>query len=195
MYTFGTDPDDHGRTENQLELEQNDLLPRTTWLVHYTNHPDKIAAQGFTKGVDDMENLALTTGMSDKAKERGGYNFAFLAHGKYGGRNFDGGGRDQKYGKHMVFFQSSGVKTFHQGDNEQQIIFWGNDIPKNTIVPVYFEDGKLTIKQWHDDDKIIFKTDDYDAMVEWITRNYQQYNGVICNHPVYKKPRGLGIRK
>lgn len=177
MHTFGTDPDDHGRTETQLELEQNDLLPRTTWLVHYTDHPDKIASQGFTKGVADMENLALTTYMSDNVKSNSGYNFAFLAKGKYAKNNF-GAGRP-KYGKEMVFFQSSGVKTYHSGDEEQQIIFWGKDIPHNTIVPVYNEDGDLVVKNWKTD-REIFRTDSYVKMQEWIEKNYQQYKSTIC---------------
>lgn len=175
--TYGVDPEESGRTENAFELEQNSLLPRTTWLVHYTDHPDKIAAQGFTKGVNDMENLGLTVYVDNKHKENGGYSFAFIANSKYAKNNF--GGRRQKYGREMVFFQSSGVQTYHHGDDEQQIIFWGKDIPHNTIVPVYNDDGDLVVKNWKTD-REIFRTDSYVKMQEWIEKNYHQYKSTIC---------------
>jgi hypothetical protein len=173
---FGPHPDDI-KTTDAIELESDSLLPRNTWLVHYTNHPDKIASQGFTKGIADMENLALTTHILDKHKENGGYSFAFLANSKYAANNFKS---HSKYGDDMVFFQCSGVKTYHIGDNEQQIIFWGKDVPKNTICPVYKEDGDLIVKNWKTD-REIFRTDSYVKMQEWIEKNYQQYKSTICS--------------
>jgi hypothetical protein len=172
QYFYGND---EYSTTSAVTLQKDKLLPRTTWLSHFTDHPDKIATQGFVKGVDDMTRLAATTHFSDNSKTSGGYNFAFIADSRFARENF----KDNHYGKHIVFFQSSGVQTWHDGNNITQIIFWGKDIPHNTIVPVYNDDGDLVVKNWKTD-REIFRTDSYVKMQEWIEKNYHQYKSTIC---------------
>ena len=108
---------------------------KNAWLVHFTDHPEEIAKNGFKFGMDRVETLALTTYFKDEAKKMGGYNFAIDAHH----RNLEGLGKD--YGRHCVLFQANGIETYHTGDDFEQIIFWGKDA-KN-IIPI-FNDGYST---------------------------------------------------
>ena len=40
---------------------------------------------------------------------------------------------DNKYGKDAVIFKGTGVEVYHIGDEENQIIFWGSDVDKDSI--------------------------------------------------------------
>lgn len=175
---FSPSADDLYKTSTSFELNSKKLLPRSTWLVHFTDYPKIIAEHGFTKGVGDKEKLALTTYLDDSEKESGGYNFAFLAYSTEAAKSAN---KSQiSYGEHMVFFQSSGVDTWHKYDSEHQIIFWGKDIPPNTIVPVYRTSrNKFQIKNFNTD-RVVFETREYSSLRKWIEQNYLQYKSTIC---------------
>lgn len=114
-----------------LSLNVKRLLPPDTWLVHWCKDAVSIAREGFTRGVMDVANLGLTTYRSDK--QFGGYNFAFHVS--------DAENPDRKYGDECVIFQSSGVECYHEGDDEDQVIFWGKDITTRPVAIVEGSDG------------------------------------------------------
>lgn len=87
------------------------------WLIHGTNHAADIESGGFTRGVWDYATLGLTTWFKDEGKT-GGFNFAFYAGSFHESEVL-------AYGKEAVLFQASGIETYHHGDQQRQIIFWG----------------------------------------------------------------------
>lgn len=127
-------PDDAGDPMSpsylHLSLERTRPLPRTTWLIHFSDKAWNIASEGFKRGVDDVRYLGLTTYLNDREKENGGYNFALEVKDRVVGSV----AREKKYGKNAVMFQSSGVKTYHSGDEERQIIFYGPAIDHRDII-------------------------------------------------------------
>jgi hypothetical protein len=69
-----------------MEPLDDHLLPPGTWLVHFTDHADAIAAHGFQVGVEDLNTLHLTRhndvfgNITRRTSTEPGYNFAYLAH-------------------------------------------------------------------------------------------------------------------
>ena len=140
------------------------------WLVHFTDHANAIAHQGFKYGVDDPRMLALTTHLTDNAKQRGGYNFAFEADDASHLR------QGKKYGKQFVVFKASGIMTFHYGDNQRQVIFWGADA--HDIVPVIksSETGEWTLRDG--DGTVLFESGEITEAVDWVIENYEFYRAM-----------------
>jgi hypothetical protein len=183
-------------TKMHVDLRGDKLLPRTTWLIHFSDEAERIADEGFTHGVSDIDRLGLTTHLHPNEKAYGGYNFAFRA----GDRMAEAAAKSKKYGKHAVMFQNSGVHTFHIGDAENQIIFWGADVdPKSIVFLRYYGDdwavqARRNIKsgtnilyrggfQTYDDatraaraHRGIRNDDDNPVgVVNWVIQNYHQY--------------------
>lgn len=102
-------------------------LKRLTWLVHFSDEAHRIAANGFRFGTDDVSWLGLTKFHSKKFP---GYNFAFEALS----READEAARTKKYGRDCVMFQNSGVRAYHWGDGEDQVIFYGPDVKPERII-------------------------------------------------------------
>ena len=167
-YFSGVDTS-HGATGSSMTLHSNKLLPRTTWLIHWTDDAYSIAAHGFIYGAD-IDTLALTTHRSDRYKRKG-YNFAFRADSSYAE---DG----KKYGDEFVLFQNSGVKTYHYGDEEEQIVFYGPDVKSSDIVPVKNDGGDYVIFNQITDNEIK-RFDRVSDVIEWVKKNYNQYKNVI----------------
>lgn len=162
-------------TYTQVGLRQKHLLPRTTWLVHFTDQPDKIAAEGFRIGVHDINKLGLTTFFSNQSfeKEFGGYNFAFLADSQHA--NWAAG--THKYGKHAVMFQNSGVLTDHYADQEKQVIFHGEDVDPRDIVVLRnygYDEWRVQSQRATRRDEALF-VGDFEKCVAWVEHNYRQY--------------------
>jgi len=100
-----------------MALEYIEMLEYPT-LFHFSDKADYIMIQGFTKGVAQADELALTTHFSDGMKELGGFNFAFYQES----RIFD----PTRYGDLFVMFTvPKAILCTHWGDQEEQVIFWG----------------------------------------------------------------------
>jgi len=131
---------DMGADRPAYEHMSFNRLVRPTWLVHFTDDPYEIASDGFQYGWDSTEGLGLTTHFTDNARKRGpGYNFAF-ALGSRDARNAERGqhyGDSPKYGKHAVVFWGGGVEAYHYGDEEDQVIFWGPEVPPSRIFALW----------------------------------------------------------
>jgi len=117
---------------------------RNHWLLNYTNNADYIANNGFTVANTKISQLPCTTDALHLAKVGDeGYNFAYDAE------SFDTYVKDIfSYGgfptTNAVLFQASGIEVYHNGDNENQVIFHNKDA-KN-IIPIYRENGYWCVK-------------------------------------------------
>jgi hypothetical protein len=153
--------------DDEVEIIKNQ------WLIHFTNDADSVAKEGFKYGVSDMDKLGLTTSLSDFYKKYGGYNFAFLLsdYKKYSVRSYVHGG-GYKYGSEAVIFRASGLKVYHYGDEEHQVIFYGNTA-KNIIPIVKGEITKYAL--YSKDNRLLYENDNLDKIVSWIINNYSQY--------------------
>jgi len=147
---------------------------KNQWLIHFTNNADDIEQQGFTKGVNDMTKLGLTTNLSSFEKEYGGYNFAYTINDfkKYAGRGYHLGG-GYKYGSEAVIFMASGIRLWHNSDEEYQTIFYGNTA-RNIIAVTPCDDFKWCIKS-NKTGQRLFGTDDLEQIANWIIKNFEQY--------------------
>lgn len=163
-----------GYTKGSMSLDSKKYLPRTTWLLHFSDNARDIARNGFIYGADEMDRLALTTNFSDKTRfAHKGYNFAFTVPS----RDASNAASEGKYGREAVMFMSSGVKTYHYGDEEHQVVFWGNSVKE--FVYIANEDGTWIVKGNYRNDRDYYKNDDLDNVVRWIIENYQQYKNKI----------------
>lgn len=152
----------------------NPKLIKNTWLIHFTNDADGIARHGFKYGVSDIEKLGVTTSLGEFEKKYGGYNFAFRAD------NFDryyksrhGWSGEPKYGREAVLFRASGMQLHHYGDEEPQVIFYGNTA-RNIIPIANGEDRKWGVYSRYNG-RLLFEDDDLKKVVYWVIRNYEQY--------------------
>jgi hypothetical protein len=156
-------------------------LIKPQWLIHFTNDPWPIAKNGFTRGVSEIEKLALTTHLGEFDKKYGGYNFAYRAEIYH---RYAKGRQGYKYGEEAVMFIGSGMEMYHAGDEEPQVIFWGKNA-KN-IVPITKEFDDYVVHNLKSGG-IIYKNTDLDEVVSWVMRNYQQYQNIINYEPNRKK--------
>ena len=149
-------------------------IVRNQWLVHFTDHPDEIARDGFTIGMDDLSKLGLTTFYNEKGK-RGGYNFAVPAGETRSIKNLH-------FGKHAVLFRASGLMTYHSGDEFYQVIFWGRDA--RDIIPIHrvYDDWCLPDGG---SGRPLFQSEDIQKTVDWAIANFSQYRRALSpgQHP------------
>ena len=150
-------------------------IVKNQWLIHYTDDADSIARDGFTRGVNEMDKLGLTCHLGEFDKMYGGYNFAYTLddYKRYGyGRH-----NPFKYGKEAIIFNASGLKLWHNGDSEPQVIFYGNTA-KNIIAITEGENLRWAVRHAKTN-RIIFESDDFEQVVEWVKTNFVQYRNAI----------------
>jgi len=155
-------------------FDDSPQLVKNQWLIHFTSDADGIYRDGFKYGVGEMERLGLTTELGEFEKKYGGYNFAYLLSDfvKYAKGNYTRGRRVYKYGDEAVIYRASGIKVWHHGDEEPQVIFYGNTA--TDIIPLTSgEDSDWSIK--NKNGRVIFEDDDLERVVIWVAKNYQQY--------------------
>lgn len=154
-------------------------IVKNQWLIHFTNEPDDIALNGFKYGVDDMEKLGLTTHLGEFDKKYGGYNFAYLLKdfNSYGRAGHGSRGGEYKYGKEAVIFRASGIKVYHYGDEEPQVIFYGNTA--TNIIPVKVGENANWAVYNNKTGRVIVESDDLEKIAYWIEKNYPQYHKTL----------------
>ncbi len=161
-------------------FDDSPQLIKNQWLIHFTNNADDIAREGFKYGVDDMTKLGLTTSLGEFDKKYGGYNFAYLLSDfpKYSTRDYTRGG-GYKYGKEAVVFNASGIKLWHHGDQEPQVIFYGKTA--TNIIPI--TSGENADWAIHDKNgRILFENDELKRVVSWLVNNFAQYRKSLVNY-------------
>lgn len=150
--------------DDQAEIIKNQ------WLIHFTSDAYGIAKEGFKYGVDEINKLGLTTYYSEFDKKYGGYNFAYTLDDY---KKYSKVGSRYKYGEEVVVFRASGVRVWHNTDEEYQTIFYGNTA-KN-IIPII--DGET--KRWgiysNRSGNLIVEHDNLTKLIYWIIKNYDQY--------------------
>jgi len=157
-------------------FEQPEII-KNQWLINFTNEADAIYRQGFTKGVNDIQLLPKTTDLSDEYKP-GGYNFAFTIsdfpkHWTWMSRY----GPQPKYGGKAVIFKAPGIKAWHRGDEEPQVIFLGSTA--NNIIPLDKDNPRYNWSIKNKNKKILFEDDDLITVVNWAIEHYSDYQKSI----------------
>ena len=125
----------------------------TGWVVHFTNFAEDIAKNGFTKGVPEPDQLALTR---EREKPGPGYNFGFEAKNKHYVREAAYDERPGNYGRQAVLCKVEYVLCHHSTDRYEQAIFWGPDAKvRIPIIPQHGEDlYELIEKALHENRKV-----------------------------------------
>lgn len=114
-------------------------LPPDTLLIHFTHKPQGIIKNGFTQGTPDMQRLGMSWG---RKNNQPGWNYAFTIKdviNKYGSIK----DAQAQWGGIPIVFNAPGIRDFHFGDNEYQVIFWGADAKNIRIL----KDYSLPIKE------------------------------------------------
>jgi len=111
--------------------------------------------------------LALTTHKRNREKNPG-YNFAF----EEGSRDAKNVASDGKYGNEAVVFWGDGVKAYHSGDEENQIIFWGPSVDTRMIFPIRIVDGDSDWAVYHSDRGTPMVQGDFPEITAWVIDNY-----------------------
>ena len=154
-------------------------LVKNQWLVHGTSRMDgrMMAKRGFIKGIADPTKLGLTTWLPGK-KIGDGYNFAYTPEDfeKYG---LDG--NELKYGDGtFLVFRASGIRCWHNADDEYQVIFHGKTARDIVFVDevmgtytIHSKKGKPLVQT-----SLEGKNSPID-LVNWVIDNYDQYRRSI----------------
>jgi hypothetical protein len=155
----------------------NPKIVKNQWLIHFTEHADAIAQQGFKHGVDDLTQLGNYLSHALRIKAAAGkFNFAYLVSSS----NYRKGlGR---FGHEAVVFKASGVSAYHKGDREIQVIFQGDTA--RDIVPITREfDGWVAggLGKGGRPGQDEFKS--LPEAVNWVVENYGQYKRLLTRRP------------
>jgi hypothetical protein len=130
------------------------------WLVHFTDYEKNIKSilksQHF-QGIPNMYNLAITSTNEDDYSEDG-YCFGFDISDVY--ENFKDG--YSHYGNFGILFKSSGIKLYHNGDDEHQVVFIGNQV--SNLIPFWYDPNT---KELYNKNKTI-RSNDYEYFFEQI---------------------------
>lgn len=186
-YTYANNGMDTGPSWLHMEYAK---MVKNEWLIHFSNNANKISYQGFKHGTEDFDNLAYSYA-GETAGKFEGYDFAYTLEGAkhYAFLSRGAWGRVPKYGKEAVIFRASGVKLWHHGDDEEQVIFWG-PIAKDIIYLEFDEEtSEWYISSTKRDGQVLYKNEDIDEVISWIQNNYDQYRKHLSDyrrHPNYE---------
>jgi len=149
---------------------------KNQWLIHFSdNAKDVWMDQKFKYGLDDLYYVGYTTQHSIEAKKYGGYNFAYALgdYLKYARSSYRSKG--WKYGKEAVIFRASGIKAWHHGDEEPQVIFWGPST--HDVVYIQELDGDWGVTN-SKSGRVIYRGE-FPDVVKWIVTNFNQYKSAL----------------
>lgn len=157
-------------------------IVKNQWLIHSTKKDSaySIFKDGFIRGVGDHRKLGLTTWYDGESfeKQGSGYNFAYTPKDlkKYGLA-----GSGVKYGDRNTFivFRASGIRCWHNMDDEYQVIFNGKTA--RDIVPVFLDNGKWTI--FSKENEVLVALNSVTKVINWVSQNYSQYRKSIGWEP------------
>lgn len=144
------------------------------WLIHFSDNADSISDSGFVFGTDEFNSLSYS-GCRTGNKFGQGYNFAYDVN------DFEKYYRSSrssapKYGEGAVLFRASGIKVWHYGDEEYQVIFNGKTV--NSVVYIRYNDTDSDC-DWciknNRTGRIIVQDDNLAKLVKWYINNEAQY--------------------
>ena len=168
-------------------------LIKKQWLVHLTDYASDIWEDGFTHGSEEIDKLGLTTYNTHDSKKYGGYNFAYTTYhfDKYG----KNGSHDHsfRYGDEAILFRSSGVEAYHYGDEEYQVMFWG----EHASDIIWMEYGQIEHGDndgedcWFIESRVtgerLVEKEEVSDLVTWVEKNYDQYRRHLFTRSNYNK--------
>jgi len=141
-------------------------LIQNQWLIHFTDNAEEIQEYGFVYGVADLWDAAWTNETEDVSKTEG-YNYAFAV------KDFlhDQSAAWQVYGKEAVLFRADGIRVWHIGDDEHQVIFWGRDAADMVVLqPDPTIPGWVALSEY--DDEPFYSAEAMTAVVQWVVQNF-----------------------
>lgn len=144
------------------------------WLIHFSDNADSISDSGFVFGTDEFNSLSYS-GCRTGNKFGQGYNFAYDVNDfeKYYQSSRSSA---PKYGEGAVLFRASGIKVWHYGDEEYQVIFNGKTV--NSVVYIRYNDADSDY-DWciknNRTGRIIVQDDSLAKLVKWYINNESQY--------------------
>lgn len=185
---YGYNPYSGGPSWLHMEYAK---MVKNEWLIHFSNNANKISYQGFKHGTEDFDNLAYSYAGETEGKFEG-YDFAYTLEGAkhYAFLSRGAWGRIPKYGKEAVIFRASGVKLWHHGDQEEQVIFWGPSAKDIIYLEFDEETSEWYISSTKKHGQVLYKNEDIDEVISWIQNNYDQYRKHLSDyrqHPNYEK--------
>ncbi|MFA5132564.1 MAG: hypothetical protein WC444_04580 [Candidatus Paceibacterota bacterium] len=143
------------------------------WMIHFTDSAYNVALKGFKYGTPNLESLPYTRHTPQKYKT-GGYNFAYDLDDLH----YAFTGKGTKYGKEAVMFQATGIKVYHHGDEEPQVIFWGETA--RNFVPILVNGDTDDWAVGEDKEGFpVYHHESLDKVVDWVVANFNQYKGVL----------------
>lgn len=110
-------------------------IVHNVWAIHYTNLEgyEGIMSRGFRIGVSDYDALAYSQSYyNNEPPRKSGWNFALPIDNKYLGD-------DLGYGDCGFLIKTDGVRAYHKGSHDDEIIFQ-NCMVKEKIPFIYDED-------------------------------------------------------
>ena len=152
-------------------------IVKNHWLIHFSDDAYEIwESQKFSYGLDDLYNIGYSTYFKKEAKKYGGYNFSYdiKDFSKYGRSSYRGG--SWKYGKAAVVFRASGIRAYHSGDEEPQVVFWG-ETARNIVLIKESDPGPWGVVT-RGTGRYAFIGELTDA-VRWVVANFDQYRRVL----------------
>lgn len=160
---------------NYMEFQK---IVKNQWLIHFSNDAREVWWHGFKYGVEDLSTLGLTTYIKNTSfeKKNGGYNFAYdiSDYKRHGRERYHRGG--WKYGNEAVLFRASGVKVWHFGDEEPQVIFVGSTA-RDIVYLRQTDPGPWGVVNTRNDNTIFYG--ELEDVVDWVMANYEQYRKVL----------------
>ena len=138
---------------------------KNEWCIHFGSDSENIAREGFTGGTEDIDHLAYTN--AGQQKHYAGYDFAFLINDRSVDYN--------EYGDEAVIFRTSGVEIFHNGDNQNQVIFWGPNV--KSFIPIHQDNGDWVV--YGQNGQVLVRCGRPSEIAIWATENLPQYRKQI----------------
>ena len=140
---------------------------KNEWCIHFGSDSDSISREGFTGGTPDINHLAYTN--AGMQKHQAGYNFAFAIDDRSVDYN--------QYGDEAVIFRTSGVEVYHNGDGQNQVVFWGPNV-KN-FIPIHQDNGDWVV--YGAKGQILVRCGRPSEIAIWATENLPQYRKQIMS--------------
>ena len=164
-------------------------LIKNQWLIHMTDSSNVpgIWREGFSVGVDiDQTAYTPARGTTD-FKYGAGYNFAFLAD--------EASHAEGTYGDCCILFQASGIRIYHYGDEEYQVIFYGPSA-KNLILIEQTYDHDWLVRDDNSGQEL-YRNERLQPVVDWCINNMPQYRKKLFGkvNPRVRYERNINKRK
>jgi hypothetical protein len=169
-----------------MHMDFEAQITKPVWLTHFSENAYDIAHEGFTRGIADPEKLGLTTFINNDSfeKEGGGYTFAFLSDSNDAEYSANKASQHSGgYGEDFVMFVNvGGVKAYHWGDEESQIIIWGPSVDSRDLILVTKDDDDYSVN-FHPTKAgkrdVVVSGLSYREASNWVQQNYDQYRKMI----------------